>query len=117
MSSYFPFDGISPIAQLLQDEAGDMCLTGIDKQGRPYTQLESEYTQTQYSTQSGAHTYLETVFTQASTESAGPMGNDMPNAPVGCPRVPSSRIHMDPMTSSPSPRVAVLANRANSVRR
>ena len=88
MSSYFPFDGISPIAQLLQDEAGDMCLTGIDEQGRPYTQPESECTQTQFSTESGAHTYLETVFTQASAEAAGSMGHGMPDAPVGCPQVP-----------------------------
>ena len=88
MSSYFPFDGISPIAQFLQDKAGDMYLTGIDSQGRPFTQAESECTQTQFSTESGAHTYLETVFTQASAESAGPTGHGMPDAPVGCPRVP-----------------------------
>ena len=88
MSSYFPFDGISPIAQLLQDETGEMFLTAIDSQGRPLTQHESECTQTQFSTESGAHAHLETVFTQASVESAGRAGHGMPNAPVGCPQMP-----------------------------
>ena len=103
MDRQFPSDNMSPIAQLLQDEAGDMCLTGIDKQGRPYTQPESKYTQTQYSTESGAHTYLETVFTQASEESAVPMGRGMPNAPVGCPRVPIIEDPYGPNDPQPIP--------------
>ena len=103
MHRNFPSDGMSPLAQLLQDEASEMCLTGIDEQGRPYTQAESECTQTQFSTESGAHTYIETVFTQASAEPAGPMGRGMPDAPAGCPQVPIIENPYGPNDPQPIP--------------
>ena len=88
MNPHFPSDDLSQIGQFLQDEIGDMCLTGVDSQGQPFTQMESRSAQTQFSTDSGANTYMDRVFTQALAESAGLMGHGMPDAPVGCPQVP-----------------------------
>ena len=87
MNPHFPSDGMYPIARFLQDKAGAMYLTGVDSQGRPFTQMEPGSTQTQYLTESAVHAHIETVFTQASPKPAGPMGHGMPDAPVGCPQV------------------------------